>query len=69
MFPCHFEKEWLTGCPADVHHNNVTGYDNDIFVTCEHNSHSNKFVHYINSTHSNITFMLELEQDVFISWC
>ena len=45
-----------------IRQKNIRVYVNDIFVAFEHKPHSNKFVHYTNTSHPNITFTLNLNK-------
>ena len=62
-FLCHFEKQWLSECPPDIFPKVFKRYVDDIFAMFLWQSHLNDFVNYINTTHPNIKFTSEFEEN------
>ena len=62
-FLCHFEKRWLSECPADLLLSIYKRYVDDIFVTFNSYAQLIKFVDYMNHQHPNIKFTFEVEKN------
>ena len=62
-FLCHFEKKWISECPAKFLPSVYKSYVDDIFVTFNSYSQLLKFVDYMNHQHPNIKFAFEVEKN------
>ena len=62
-FLCHFEKNWLSECPAEFLPGVYKRYVNGIFVSFNSYSQLLKFVDYMNHQHPNIKFAFEVEKN------
>ena len=62
-FLCHFEKKWLSECPAEFLPSVYKRYVDEIFVTFNSYSQLLKFVDYMNHQHPNINFVFEVEKN------
>ena len=60
-FLCHFEKQWLSGCPQDFCCNIYRRDFDDIFVSFNSHEQLKKFVEYMNTKHPNMKFVFEHE--------
>ena len=67
-FLCHFEKKWLSECPAEFLPSVYKSYVDDIFVTFNSYSQLLKFVDYMNHQHPNIKFAFEVEKNYNFSF-
>ena len=63
IFLCHHERNWLRHCPTDFKPIHYHRYVDDTLIIFKEQSHSDIFLHYLNSKHSNILFTLEKEQN------
>ena len=61
-FLCHFEKQWFSECPPDILPKVYKRYIDDIFVMLLCQSHSKKFVNYMNTKHANIDLLWNLRK-------
>ena len=62
-FLCHFEKKWLSECPAEFLPSVYKRYVADIFVTFNSYSQLLKFVNYMKHQLPNIKFTFEVENN------
>ena len=62
-FLCHFEKKWLSECPAELFTECLQRYVDDIFVTFNSYSQLIKFVDYINHQQPNTELTFQVEKN------
>ena len=67
-FLYHFEKQWLSECPPDIFPKVFKRYVDDIFVMFLWQLHLKDLANYINTTHPNIKFTSEFEENYSFSF-
>ena len=67
-FLCHFEKQWLSECPPDILPKVFKRYVDYMFVMFLCQLHLKDFVNYMNTTHPNIKFTSEFEENYSFSF-
>ena len=60
-FLCHHEQLWLDRCPLEFKPLYYKRFVDDTFILFREQSHSNKFLDYLNNQHQNIKFTMETE--------
>ena len=62
------EQDWLDSCPLEYRPLYYRGYVDDIFVLFKSSDHLKWFQSYLNSSHVNLPFTIETEQNNKISF-
>ena len=68
IFMCHLEKLFLEQCPVSFKPVFYKRYVDDTFLLFKDKQHANLFLDFINSSHPNIKFTMDLESDDQLSF-
>ena len=61
IFLCHLEETYFVNCPSFPKF--YRRYVDDIFAIVDHEGQAKQFCNFLNSTHPNMSFTMETEQD------